>query len=298
VSRWDEDTTRTRLVDAGDASAGEAAAYLVVLSGSGVGQMVRVDEAALVIGRGSAVELRLLDDGISRRHARVTRDGDRCWVEDLDSKNGTFVNGERVTRRALADGDKIQVGESTFIKFALQDHLDSSFQKQLYEAALSDGLTRVFNRRYLFDRLRAEFAFAHRHGAPLGFVLFDADHFKRVNDRHGHLAGDRVLFALARTVEKVIRSEDVLARYGGEEFAVICRGVDLAGTAAFGERLRRAVELAPVEHEGSRIEVTVSVGVAALPDPGFATPEDLLRAADEALIEAKKGRNRVVAHRT
>jgi diguanylate cyclase (GGDEF)-like protein len=296
VASWDEDTTRTAFVEAGDP--GGQAAYLVVLSGSSVGRMFRVEEAALVIGRGSGVEVRLLDDGISRRHARVERQADRFFVEDLESKNGTFVNGERVARHLLADGDKIQVGESTFIKFTLQDQLDSSFQRRLYEAALCDGLTKIFNRKYFLDRLRGELAFATRHAAPLSLVMFDVDHFKRINDQHGHLAGDRVLVALARAVERIIRHEDVFARWGGEEFAVICRGIDLVAAHAFAERVRRIVAAAAIEHEGVRLDVTISVGVAAIPDdPTLAEGDALVRAADAALYRAKRdGRNRVVAH--
>jgi diguanylate cyclase (GGDEF)-like protein len=125
--------------------------------------------------------------------------------------------------------------------------------------------------------------------------MFDVDHFKRVNDTHGHLAGDTVLIKLAKIAMSTIRTEDIFARYGGEEFAVICRAEKLANAAILAERLRSMVEHTPFEHEGTRLPVTISIGVAAHPDLQIETATDLITAADEALYEAKRsGRNRVV----
>ena len=97
----------------------------------------------------------------------------------------------------------------------------------MYESALRDGLTKVFNKKYFIDRLESEFTFSIRHASPLSLVLFDIDHFKKVNDTHGHLAGDYVLAEISTLLTGALRAEDVFARYGGEEFAVICRGSDL-----------------------------------------------------------------------
>ena len=112
----------------------------------------------------------------------------------------------------------------------------------MYESALRDGLTKAFNKKYFIDRLESEFAFSIRHATPLSLVLFDIDHFKKVNDTHGHLAGDYVLSELSTLLTGALRTEDVFARYGGEEFAVICRGSDSAQAQVVGERLRKAVE--------------------------------------------------------
>ena len=97
----------------------------------------------------------------------------------------------------------------------------------MYESALRDGLTKAFNKKYFTDRLESEFTFAIRHASPLALVLFDIDHFKKVNDTHGHQAGDYVLSELSTLLTGALRAEDVFARYGGEEFAVICRGSDV-----------------------------------------------------------------------
>ncbi len=128
----------------------------------------------------------------------------------------------------------------------------------------------------------------------LSLVMFDVDHFKKVNDNYGHLAGDAVLVKLSALAQQMIRTEDVLARYGGEEFAVICRGTPLLNAGVLGERLRAAVEAAVFDYQGGRLPVTISVGVAALPEANSNSTQELIGAADEALYEAKKsGRNRV-----
>jgi diguanylate cyclase (GGDEF)-like protein len=271
----------------------QIAAYLVVVEGTNVGEMHKI-EGEVVVGRASSVKVRLSDDGISRRHCRVVALGNQLVLEDLGSANGTLVNGQKVQQHPLAEGDKIRLGATTTLKFTYQDKLDESFQQQMIDAALRDGLTRTFNKKFFQDRLAAEFAYAHRHRSMLSLVMFDVDYFKRVNDTYGHLAGDAVLVHLARIAETTIRAEDVLARYGGEEFAVICRGTTLLNAGVFGERLRARVEQEIFDYQGTRLSVTISVGVAALPEANVDNPADLIRDADSALYEAKRsGRNRV-----
>jgi diguanylate cyclase (GGDEF)-like protein len=164
----------------------------------------------------------------------------------------------------------------------------------MIDAALRDGLTRIYNKKFFLDRLETEFAYARRHKSVLSLVMFDVDYFKRVNDTHGHLAGDAVLVHLSRITQATIRTEDVLARYGGEEFAVICRGTPLLNAGVLGERLRTRVELENFDYQGTRLPVTISVGVAALPEANVSLASELIRDADSALYEAKRtGRNRV-----
>ncbi|MFO7721082.1 MAG: diguanylate cyclase [Gillisia sp.] len=149
----------------------------------------------------------------------------------MKSRNGTLANGKLVRSHILQDGDKIQLGSTTILKFTYHDHLDESFQKQMYEAALRDGLTNAFNKKYFFDRVASELAYGLRHETPLSLLMMDLDHFKRLNDTYGHLAGDHVLQSMSRRVTSSIRTEDVFARYGGEEFALICRGIRLPNAA-------------------------------------------------------------------
>jgi diguanylate cyclase (GGDEF)-like protein len=273
-------------------------AYLVVLAGASVGEMYKVEGEKVIIGRGQKAQIRLFDDGISREHAQILIEGKRIILQDLGSTNGTFCNGLKVDRRELVDGDKILVGSTTILKFTYHDNLDEMFQKQMYESALRDGLTKAFNKKYFTDRLESEFTFATRHGTALALVLFDIDHFKKVNDTFGHQAGDHVLSEISTLLTSALRAEDVFARYGGEEFAVICRGSDQTQAQVVGERLRKAVESHRFVHEGKPIPVTISVGISVLPNPAVKDANDIVGFADQALYKSKNGgRNRVTLYR-
>ncbi|HSS37224.1 MAG TPA: GGDEF domain-containing protein [Polyangia bacterium] len=286
----------TRMAPAPQADAQESvSATLLVLSGSNVGEMYRIDKDAIVVGRGDRVDVRLVDDGISREHIRLTTAGESIWLEDLGSTNGTYCNGQRVQRQLLAEGDKILLGSTTILKFSYQDKLDELFQRQMSESALRDGLTRAYNKRYFIDRIDTELQYAVRHGAPLALIFLDIDHFKKINDTHGHPAGDYVLTQLATLAMSMLGDDAMLARYGGEEFAILSRGTELAVAAELSERLRAAVAAHRFAFGGQAIPVTVSIGVARAPDPTITTTSDLVARADEAMYAAKRGgRNRVV----
>ncbi len=269
-------------------------AYLIVIAGTQVGEMILLQETT-VIGRGVEADVRLVEDKMSRRHCRLVVENGLTYLEDLGSSNGTYLNGARVTRQKLNDGDKIQIGETTILKFTYNDSLEETFQKQMYDSALRDGLTKIFNKKYFEDRLRTEFAFSARHRMALSLILFDIDHFKKVNDTRGHLAGDKVLAQLAEQVAKMVRTEDVFARVGGEEFAVLCRHTDASNAEILAERIRAAVEQLSIMFNNERIAITISIGVAMIPDARVLDAEGFISMTDEALYEAKRtGRNRVV----
>src|SRR5262245_35472960 len=269
-------------------------AYLVVLAGASVGEMYKVEGNTVIIGRGQKAQIRLFDDGISREHAQLVIEDGHIYLMDLGSTNGTFCNGLKVDKKQLIDGDKILVGSTTILKFTYHDNLDEMFQKQMYEAALRDGLTKAFNKKYFTDRLESEFTFSARHASPLALVLFDIDHFKKVNDTHGHQAGDHVLSEISKLLSGALRAEDVFARYGGEEFAVICRGNDEKQALVVGERMRKAVEGHKFVYEGQPIAVTISVGISVLPNRAVKDASVIVALADQALYKSKNGgRNRV-----
>ena len=291
---------RTQLFQAppGQAGSKRDRAYLVVLAGASVGEMYKVEGDKVIIGRGQKAQIRLFDDGISREHAQIVIEGNQIILQDLGSTNGTFCNGLKVDRRELVDGDKILVGSTTILKFTYHDNLDEMFQRQMYESALRDGLTKAFNKKYFTDRLESEFTFATRHVSALALVLFDIDHFKKVNDTHGHPAGDHVLFEISTLLSSALRAEDVFARYGGEEFAVICRGSDESQAQVVGERMRKAVEGHRFVYEGTLIPVTISVGIAVLPNAAVKDANDIVGFADQALYKSKNaGRNRVTVYK-
>jgi diguanylate cyclase (GGDEF)-like protein len=293
---FDEDTKVTSRPELAEARQSKAERpWVVVVAGvANVGRMYRV-EGPFFIGRASDVSLQIEEDGVSRRHARLEPlpDG-RTQVVDLGSRNGTFVNGVRVTSQALRDGDKIQIGETTILKLSYLDAPEEALQQNLYQSATRDPLTQLANRRAFTESLEREIAFAQRHRRPLCLVAFDVDHFKRINDTFGHPAGDRVLRRIGEVVAGCLRREDIVARVGGEEFAILLRDIPLSGAKDCAERVRRTVEATAFEHAGQRMAVTISLGVATL-DLGAPTADGLVEAADRCLYVAKQGgRNRVV----
>ncbi len=166
-------------------------------------------------------------------------------------------------------------------------------QEVLRQQAARDPLTGIWNRARAFESLSTEITRAAREGTAVSVIMLDLDHFKDVNDRHGHMAGDAVLRIVTRRVQSSLRVYDVLGRYGGEEFIIILPGCDAAAVAATAERIRRAVSASPIDTSEGLIAVTASMGTASA-QLGLTTAESLVRAADEALYVAKReGRDRV-----
>lgn len=159
---------------------------------------------------------------------------------------------------------------------------------RLKRLANTDGLTELFNRRYLFDRLVEMWAIYERHRRPLSCIVFDVDRFKRINDSFGHAAGDGVLRNIAEIARKAIRTSDVLARHGGEEFCVLCPETDARGAAAVAERIRASVQCFEFQAGSPPVRATISLGVAGA-RPTMQTFEELLAAADQMLYRAKDG---------
>jgi diguanylate cyclase (GGDEF)-like protein len=293
---WDEDTTATDLAELKEnAQPQRNRPCLTVLTGTSTGQMFKLGRGTTLIGRGPDTNVKIVDDGVSRHHARIRHETDKLFVDDLGSRNGTYVNGARIASPVqLRDGDKIQVGRTTVLRFAYHDELDESFHENLVSSALRDPLTKLFNKRYLMDRLDSELKFARRHETSLSLLMIDIDHFKRLNDGNGHLAGDAVLAQLSAVLSKAVRNEDVVARFGGEELAIVLRAIPVEPAVGLGERLRRLVEQTVTIHQGRELKATISVGVASFPSTRAETVEQLLEAADQALYRAKHGgRNRV-----
>lgn len=259
----DDKTTITRRIEYAGHAPGKLRPRLLVLTGSSTAWSFHLIKLSTNIGRGAEADIRLDDDGVSRRHAKVMLlPRGEVVIQDLGSKNGTYVNSERIERWSLREGDRIRVGARTCLQFTLQDDIEANLWEHLYSAATRDGLTKVFNRRAFEEQLQRSASFAKRHRQPLSVLLFDIDHFKEINDRHGHLAGDEVLRQLASLIAGQVRAEDTLARLGGEEFGLIVDGNDLAKAVATGGRLRAAVAARPFPTTAGEITVTVSVGAA------------------------------------
>ncbi len=292
---------KTSLIDASKLAAlaqerEERSACFIVIAGGQVGRMYKLDFGELVVGRFDDAGIRIDDDGVSRRHARIVRQVDgSVAISDLGSTNGTFCNGEKITSRTLQDGDKIQIGTTTILKFSFQDSLEEDFQRRQYESATRDALTGCFNKKYFLERLPNEIAFVGRHHKHLSVAMLDIDHFKKINDTHGHLAGDYVLRNISKIMQANMRADDILCRYGGEEFALIMRETPPDSALIAVERIRLSVQAAKFVFKGTDIPVTVSCGIGTwetAPGRSPATPEGLIAEADQHLYAAKNaGRN-------
>lgn len=296
---WDDETSATSLDELRDKQTGGEAAkarpVLTVLTGGMSGKLFKVTKGMAVIGRATDAEVKVEDDGISRTHARIRSETGRAWIEDLGSRNGTFVNGAKIEATTeLREGDKIQVGRGTVLRFGFQDDLDESFHENLLSSAMRDGLTKLFNKRYFLERIDSELKFAMRHSTAVSLLMLDLDYFKKINDTRGHLAGDAVLVSISSQLMRAVRNEDVVARFGGEEIAVILRAINIENAVLMGDRLRRLVEGTIIPFDGQELQVTVSIGAAGYPSTPAKSPDQLVEAADKALYRAKHGgRNRV-----
>jgi diguanylate cyclase (GGDEF)-like protein len=259
-----------------------------------LGKRFVLDVSPIRVGRGAENHIVLDGDSVSRRHAHIEQRGAVWWAVDDGSTNGTYVNDEQISREmGLANGDRIKVGPTIFKYLSGQD-VESQYHEEIYRMTIIDGLTGAHVKRYLLEALEKEIIRARRHARDLSFMMFDIDHFKKINDYHGHLAGDFVLKELARIVQARIRRDEVFARYGGEEFAIILPETTLEGAKALAEGLREKIEGSRFVFQGEQINVTISIGVAVLHEADR-TSMDLIKNADTKLYEAKRaGRNKVV----
>jgi two-component system, cell cycle response regulator len=276
-------------------------AYLVVLGGMDMGSVIPIDQPRVTLGRGAECSIVLQDESVSRIHAEIVRhETGNAVIRDLGSTNGTFVAGQRVKEAALNQGDKVLLGRRTILKYEIYDQLDATYQKKIYESSTRDGLTGIYNRRYFNQRIISEISFAKRHSIWLSLLIFDLDHFKKINDTYGHRNGDLVLTGITSSVSSLLRTEDVFSRYGGEEFAIIAPGTNYEGGLALGQRVCQRVEKEVIIADENcstdkAIKTTVSIGVATLGPGAAVEAAGMISTADRSLYEAKNGgRNKVV----
>jgi two-component system, cell cycle response regulator len=268
-------------------------ACLVVIYGDELGKKYNLNTPSVVVGRSSKCDIQIDQESISRNHSKIVNTGKSILVRDLGSTNGTYVNDEPVEEYILRDGDLIKIGRTIF-KFLTGGNIENAYHEEIYRLTTVDGLTQISNKRFFMESLEREIARAHRYQRAMSLAMFDIDHFKRINDTYGHLAGDYVLKQLASAVKLKIRREDLFARYGGEEFAIVLPEITLAAALTFAEKIRQVVEEHEFRFENTSIDVTISMGVA-IADEDVRDVDELIKRADERLYAAKAaGRNRVL----
>jgi diguanylate cyclase (GGDEF)-like protein len=287
--RQDPHTTQRLRIPVGDLA--RPGARLVVIHGESMGLCVELIDKPVTIGRAPGCEMQIDHRSVSRMHCTVWCEQGQFHVRDLGSTNKTLVNEHAVDKSELKDGDTIAVGEIV-LKFLRRESLEDRYHQAMVEMATVDTLTQLPNRRVWREALERSVVQA-QNGTPLCLAFIDLDHFKRINDELGHLAGDEVLKAVATVIRQSLLSGFAAGRLGGEEFAVILPGLTLRQATDYAELLRRAVEALRVELPGGPRSITTSVGVVQW-QPGMQTTADFMRAADAELFRAKaEGRNRV-----
>jgi two-component system cell cycle response regulator len=271
---------------------------IVLLAGPAahIGKQWALTTSDLIIGRAASSHIFVDDRSVSKSHARLVNSAGQVSIIDLESTNKTLINDQEIAPlvpRNLKNNDQIKVG-SVIFKFLEQGSLEALSHQATFDRSQIDALTGAYNKGALLVAGPESFKRARGSRQPMCVLAFDIDHFKKINDTHGHPAGDYVLRELGSVVGKrLIRSGDYFSRYGGEEFVVILNNSQAAQAIEVGERIRQTLEGHKFVFEGTTIPVTVSVGATAL-TPDTASWEDLFKRADEALYASKKGgRNRV-----
>jgi diguanylate cyclase (GGDEF)-like protein len=293
-ARHDDATTQRRSIRPArsELSGGREPACLVVLQGQRLGQRIDVGDQPLVIGRAPECEFQIMERSVSRQHSKIWREPSGYRVKDLDSMNKTFLNDQPIIEAELKDGDHITIG-SCVLKFMDRSSVEARYHEEIYQLATVDPLTDLYNRRQFLELLEKELARAANHRRPLALLIIDIDHFKAINDRYGHPAGDGVLKRVARTVSAHAREEFIIARIGGEEFAAMLPEQGVGDATAFAQLLCESIAALDLGEQAGVRNVTVSIGVAGW-NAEAATVAELLRAADAELYRAKQGgRNRV-----
>jgi two-component system, cell cycle response regulator len=299
VNDFDEKTRVTQVVQpppGGVTSPKSATDCLVVIytkEPTLLGKRFVLEHNPTRVGRGADNHVVLDGDSVSRRHAQFRQKGAEWVIVDDGSTNGTYCNDEQISREVvLRNGDRVKIGPTIF-KYLSGADVEAQYHEEIYRMTIMDGLTQIHNKRYLYEALEREMIRGRRHERDLAILMFDIDHFKRINDVHGHLAGDYVLKEVARVVQMRLRRDEVFARYGGEEFSIILPETSLEEAAQAGEGMRQKVADHQFVFQADSIKVTISLGAALLQEADRSA-SDLIKRADEKLYQAKRtGRNRI-----
>jgi two-component system cell cycle response regulator len=289
------DTFNQRIEDAT-----KAPPCIVMLEGPAgyVGKQWPIDRSDMIIGRSMTSGVFIDDRSVSRSHAKLSAVSGDVFILDLESSNRTVVNEDPIPPLVavkLKNNDQIKTGNVLF-KFLERGSIEAHAIEQLQTKSEKDPLTGIFNKGALQMKGTESFKRARLLKVPMSIAVFDIDHFKKVNDTYGHPAGDFVLKEMAAVIgTKLIRLDDYFARYGGEEFVVLLFGSNLQQAIEIGERLRATIEGHQFMYQGTKMPVTISVGVATK-EGEINSWEELFAKADTAMYQSKRaGRNRVTS---
>jgi two-component system, cell cycle response regulator len=271
---------------------------LTVVQGSDIdfGKIYSFDSETTRIGRHRNNSIQVDDRKVSKQHCEIsvikTNDIEQFIIKDLDSTNGTYVNGDLVRQRILATSDKIAIGETIF-RFNCNDEIEEEYHSKLFSFAATDSLTGLYNRRYILNELDNQFKIAKRNERSFSIVIIDIDDFKQINDTYGHTAGDEFLKHTSFCINHTLREQDICGRVGGEEFLVILPETDVDGAFQLANRIRLRIQNSEIVYQDIRIKATVSAGVSQY-EANIDNAQVLFEIADIALYKAKGlGKNNV-----
>lgn len=288
------DTFKIRL-----AKAGEAPPSVVMLVGpeDSVGRQWKIEDSEVVLGRSDASHIFIEDRSVSKSHLKLVLKAGEVSVIDLESTNKTLINDKvlpPLTPYKLKNNDQIKTGNIIF-KFLEKGNIEAVSAAESFDRGYTDALTGINNRRAL-DALGVEsFRKSELLGLDFSVIIFDIDHFKKVNDTYGHSAGDYVLKTLSGVVRNgLIREDDFFARSGGEEFTLVLLGSPLSRAQDIAERIRAKIEAQKFDYEGTIIPITISLGVSEKKESNDTEWTEVYNRADQALYDSKgSGRNKV-----
>ncbi|ADV64107.1 diguanylate cyclase [Isosphaera pallida ATCC 43644] len=276
------------------------APYLMLIEGGIPGMLLPLKLGGNTIGRSMESEIQLLERTVSRRHALLeVWDDQPTRLTDLNSVNGTFVNGERLPQgmpTSLAEGSKIRFGTLVVTQFLMLTKAQEQRRRDLFDRSIRDPLTELPTLAYFLDQVGRKAEANRKANLGLAIALLDIDHLESINQRYGRDAGDATLAELAGLLRSGTRHDDLIARIDGNTFAVAATAPDFPVAHAWAERLREMTARRLIRTERAMFWITVSVGLGFSP-PGQCNPSFALSTAELCLSRAKvAGRNCVVSN--
>ena len=301
IDQWDK-TVHDRKFDipAEESQKIEHSITLTIIGGNEIdfGKHFLLEKNKILIGRDDANDIAIHDEKISKFHCEISIVKDiqgieQIFIQDVTSTNGTYVNGEAVDQITLHAGDKIQTGD-TVLSLSYNDELEKEYHAKLFNYAVRDAHTGLYNKRFIINELENISRIAKRSGRAFSIIIIDIDDFKQINDLYGHMAGDEYLKAISMLFIQSLREQDIAGRIGGEEFLVILPETAIDGAFQLAVRIRMNVENFVLDYRSHQIKTTISAGVCQY-ENSISDINELLDIADQALYETKRsGKNKVM----
>ncbi|WP_108818076.1 GGDEF domain-containing protein [Pseudovibrio sp. Alg231-02] len=268
---------------------------IMFVSGNETGQVHLLTAPRVQIGRSPDCQIMVRDASVSRQHLLLETTPEGVQAIDLKSRNGVFVNGNKIKRCWISPNDVIRIGPKIILRYSLFSNVELDVLRKMHRASTMDPLTLTYNRKYFSGHLKQLEELPAKKKRNLSLILIDIDYFKRINDTFGHQLGDQALNHIATIIRTTVRGDDIVCRYGGEEFTILLSDTSNTVSTEIAERIRNRIESNPLRRDGNTIRLTVSIGVAIVEEAN-GNLDNLFKLADARMYAAKRrGRNQVVS---